>query len=226
MARSALLALTFAALLALSACLTHPALEKAPDSPAPAAQPETPPTQPSPVPFRAVPPEPTPAPATTAAAAAPSAAPSTPLAPQKPTPSAPKTPSKQATPTLTPESKPPTAATAAVPSAATAAPPAAAKVASLDLNALEQRLKDTRAIGVFTKLSLKNQVDDLLNELREFHKGSSKLAQPMLRQKYDLLIMKVLSLLQNGDPPLAAAIASSREAIWQILMDPDKFANI
>jgi hypothetical protein len=211
MARSALLALTFAALLALSACLTHPALEKAPDSPAPAAQPETPPTQPSPVPFRAVPPEPTPAPATTAAAAAPSAAPSTPLAPQKPTPSAPKTPSKQATPTLTPESKPPTAA---------------AKAASLDLNALEQRLKDTRAIGVFTKLSLKNQVDDLLNELREFHKGSSKLAQPMLRQKYDLLIMKVLSLLQNGDPPLAAAIASSREAIWQILMDPDKFANI
>jgi len=36
----------------------------------------------------------------------------------------------------------------------------------------------------------------------------------------------VLSLLQDGDPPLAAAIASSREAIWNILADPQKFSSI
>ncbi|HEX3603904.1 MAG TPA: hypothetical protein VHU43_07410 [Steroidobacteraceae bacterium] len=106
------------------------------------------------------------------------------------------------------------------------ATPAAPKPPSLDLNSLEQRLKDTRAIGVFTKLSLKNQVDDLLSEFRAFHKGGAKTPQSELRQKYDLLIIKVLSLLQNGDPPLASAIASSREAIWGILMDPQKFANI
>ena len=104
--------------------------------------------------------------------------------------------------------------------------PAAAKSSPLDLNSLEQRLKDTRAIGVFTKLSLKNQVDDLLSEFRAFHKGAAKAPQSELRQKYDLLIMKVLSLLQNGDPQLASAIASSREALWGILMDPQKFANI
>jgi hypothetical protein len=102
----------------------------------------------------------------------------------------------------------------------------APKPSTLDLNSLEQRLKDTRAIGVFTKLSLKNQVDDLLSELRDYHKGTSKTPQSVLRQKYDLLILKVLSLLQNGDPQLATAIASSREAIWGILMDPDKFARI
>jgi hypothetical protein len=94
------------------------------------------------------------------------------------------------------------------------------------LNSLEQRLKDTHAIGVFTKLSLKNQVDDLLSEFRAYHKGAAKTPQSELRQKYDLLIFKVLSLLQNGDPQLALAIASSREAIWGILMDPQKFANI
>lgn len=102
----------------------------------------------------------------------------------------------------------------------------APKPSTLDLNSLEQRLKDTRAIGVFTKLSLKNQVDDLLSELRDYHRGTSKTLQSVLRQKYDLLILKVLSLLQNGDPQLATAIASSREAIWGILMDPDKFARI
>ena len=97
---------------------------------------------------------------------------------------------------------------------------------TLDLAALEQRLKDTKAIGVFTKLSLKNQVDDLLGELRAFHKGAAKTPAAALRQKYDTLIMKVLTLLQNGDPQLAAAIASSREALWGILMDPQKFSQI
>jgi type IV secretory pathway VirB10-like protein len=111
---------------------------------------------------------------------------------------------------------------AAMPPAATPAP----NPSTLDLNSLTQRLRDTKAIGVFTKLSLKNQVDDLLNEFRAYHKGSAAAPPSDMRQKYDLLMLKVLSLLQNGDPQLASAIASSREAIWGILMDPVKFSKI
>jgi hypothetical protein len=98
--------------------------------------------------------------------------------------------------------------------------------ATLDLAELETRLKDTHAIGVFTKLSLKNQVDDLLDEFRLFYKGSRKNPSVELRQHYDVLLVKVLSLLKDGDPALAAAVSSSREAIWAILADPDKFAKL
>jgi hypothetical protein len=107
-----------------------------------------------------------------------------------------------------------------------ATPPESPKAQTLDLGALEQRLKDTKAIGIFTKLSLKNQVDDLLGELRAFHNGAAKTPTAVLRQKYDTLMIKVLTLLQDGDPQLASAIASSREALWGILMDPKKFAQI
>jgi hypothetical protein len=79
---------------------------------------------------------------------------------------------------------------------------------------------------VFTKLSLKNQVDDLLDEFRAYYRGQSKMALAELRQRYDLLLMKLLSLLQDSDESLASAIASSREAIWEILRDPKKFAQI
>jgi hypothetical protein len=105
-------------------------------------------------------------------------------------------------------------------------PTAAPAAPSLDLSSLEQRLKDTRAIGLFTKLSLKNQVDDLLNQFRAFHARKSTSSLSDLRQRYDLLLMKVLSLLQDGDPPLASAISSSREALWGILSDPQKFAKL
>lgn len=97
---------------------------------------------------------------------------------------------------------------------------------ALDLTSLEQRLRDTHAIGLFTKLSLKNQVDDLLQQFRAFHTGQSKPMLAELRQKYELLLLKVVSLLQDGDPPLAAAVSSSREAIWGILTDPEKFSKI
>jgi hypothetical protein len=65
-----------------------------------------------------------------------------------------------------------------------------------------------------------------LSEFRAYHKGSSKTPQSELRQKFDLLMLKVLSLLQDGDPQLASAIASSREVLWGILLDPEKFAKI
>ncbi|MGH8850769.1 MAG: hypothetical protein ACREYD_07230 [Casimicrobiaceae bacterium] len=104
----------------------------------------------------------------------------------------------------------------------TAKPPAPAP---LDLKSLETRLKDTKAIGVLTKLSLKNQVDDLLAQFRDFYQGKLKVTLAELRRPFDLLLLKVLSLLQDSDPTLAAAIVASREAIWGILSDRAKFVS-
>jgi hypothetical protein len=95
----------------------------------------------------------------------------------------------------------------------------------LDLTSLETRLKETEAIGVMTKIALKNQVDDLLDQFRAFYAGKLKTTLADLRRPYDLLVLKVLSLLQDSDPSLAAAIVASREAIWGILSDPVKFAK-
>jgi hypothetical protein len=97
---------------------------------------------------------------------------------------------------------------------------------TLDLTSLETRLKETDAIGVMTKIALKNQVDDLLDQFRAFYAGKLKTTLAELRRPYDLLVLKVLSLLQDSDPSLAAAIVASREAIWGILSDPHKFATI
>jgi hypothetical protein len=47
-----------------------------------------------------------------------------------------------------------------------------------------------------------------------------------LRQSYDLLMMKVLSLLQDKDQMLASDIVASREVIWGLLADPKKFATL
>ena len=83
----------------------------------------------------------------------------------------------------------------------------------------------TKAIGVLTKLSLKNQIDDLLHEFKLFHQGRGP-ALGTLRERYELLLLKVLSLLQNDDARLASDVSASREGIWGVLVDPAQFAKL
>ena len=95
-----------------------------------------------------------------------------------------------------------------------------------DLTSLEKRLRDTSAIGVFTKLSLKNEVDDLLERFRTFHEGRGGTTLAKLRENYDLLVLKVVALLQDKDSALARDISTSREALWNLLKDPVKFKTL
>ena len=181
-----------------------PAVAAPPTQPAAGEAPQTraPPAASPPVESRrsaAPAPAPSPAPAPRAPAQPPATTAASPLPTPAPTPT-PLVP-KATAPAVAPKSS---------------APP-------LDLASLEARLRDTRAIGVFTKISLKNQVDDLLDKFRAFYKRQARTTLAELRQPYDMLLLKVLSLLQDSDPPLARDIIASREAIWSILADPRKF---
>ena len=120
------------------------------------------------------------------------------------------------TPAPPPHVAPKAAPAPAVPQQATA---------PLDFKSLEARLRQTPAIGVFTKLALKNQVDDLLDGFRAYHKRQGTTSLVELRRSFDMLLLKVLSLLQDADPPLARDIVKSRAAMWSILENRQKFTE-
>lgn len=119
----------------------------------------------------------------------------------------------------------PAPAPKAVAKVATAPPAPQAPAATLDFKSLETRLRQTKAIGVLTKISLKNQIDDLLDGFRAYHRRQDTARLADLRRNYDMLVLKVLALLQDSDPPLARDIVRSRAAIWHILEDPRKFTE-
>ena len=112
------------------------------------------------------------------------------------------------------------------PQAASTQPAATPAPLTPDLTALKAQLRATKAIGMLTKISLENQVDDLMEQFRDHYGGKTTRTMTELRRSYVLLIMKVLSLLQDTDHMLASAIVSSREAIWGLLSDQNKFANL
>jgi hypothetical protein len=159
------------------------------------------------------------------AAPAPAALPPAPTTKGKSAPPVTKTPAPkaQAAKAAAPKAAAPKPAAPGAPSAPTRETAAGAP---LDLDALKMQLKETKAIGVFTKLALKNQVDDLLDKFRAHHQGKATPTITELRQSYDLLMMKVLSLLQDHDQHLASEIVSSRERIWGLLVNPTTFAAL
>ena len=223
-------------------CPKQPPSEAAAPTPQPEAAPAPAPGVPAAAPPVAIEPTvpPQPEPVATPTQAVPPAAPQAGIestrTPPPPAPQVVPAPQEKPQPPQ-PAAKPP-AAPPQPEAAATGAPPATvgrrappeAKTptpsALLDLNGLKQELKDTKAIGIFSKLTLKNQMDDLLAALRKFHQGQGKLTLTDLRRSYELLVMKVLSLVQDDDKKLASDIVSSREAIWSILVDPKRFAAL
>ena len=156
------------------------------------------------------------------ASAAPDAASVPPAAPA-PVPSAPTTAAPAPQPEAVAKATP---APATAPPKPSVTPPKPAAPPPLDLAGLEKRLRDTKAIGVFTKISLKNQVDDLLQQFKAFHDGQGRATLNELRERYNGLMLKVLSLLQRDDPSLARDLTASRDAIWGILTDRVQFAKV
>jgi hypothetical protein len=109
---------------------------------------------------------------------------------------------------------------------ASAAPEVAKKAApTLDLTSLEQRLKNTDAIGVLTRSrSRTRSMTCSINSAGSIGQAQDHAgrAAPGLRPAG----VEGAGVLQDSDPALASAIVASREAIWGILSDPAKFATI
>ena len=105
-------------------------------------------------------------------------------------------------------------------------PPSAPPAPAMDLDRLEDRLRHTKALGLFTKLELKGQVEDLVDELEIYHQSKSNLSLEQLEEHFNLLVMKLLLLLQDDDPQLHHEIASARPTLWIALSDPVQFSTI
>ena len=96
----------------------------------------------------------------------------------------------------------------------------------LDVPGLKTQLRDTPAMGSLTRLTLRNQAEDLLQEFRAHNRSGQETRVTALRQSYDMMVMKTLCIVQDDDPPLARTIFGSREAIWNVLADPEKIDSV
>tara|TARA_R110001606_G_scaffold118060_1_gene248227 strand:- start:974 stop:1900 length:927 start_codon:yes stop_codon:yes gene_type:complete len=91
---------------------------------------------------------------------------------------------------------------------------------------LAANLRATAAISPMSKLDLKRRTDALVSEISLYHDGARQYDISRLKSQFDALIQHVVTLLQLGDPSLAAAIEGQRNALWSSLSDPEQFAVV
>ena len=94
------------------------------------------------------------------------------------------------------------------------------------LNELFEQLNQTKAIGVFTKLSIKNNATRLQKSFAVYHQGKRPPNLEELRERYDLMVQEMLILVQDKDPELTRIIHEARLLLWSYLSDPEKYKYI
>ena len=132
------------------------------------------------------------------------------------------TPEPAAPPAAAPAPKP---APAPAPSPEVKAPEPAPAEPRISLEELGARIKATPAIGTFSKLALKNDIDDLVDDLRGYHKHQEGDLDD-LHERYEALVLKLMTLLEEDEPELALALSRSRDDIWSRLVNPVEFAKL
>lgn len=96
----------------------------------------------------------------------------------------------------------------------------------VDLEDLARRIKKTRAVGMMTKLKLNGEINKLLAKVEAYHAGKSPYSMEQLREQFDLLYMKIVSLAQDKDIDLHHQLCSSWDIIWGYLYDRERFDQI
>lgn len=88
-----------------------------------------------------------------------------------------------------------------------------------NVQVLEDRLKHTRAIGIFTKLAIRNDILDLVEEIATYRK-QAQLQQRLkeIRSSFDGLVLKIMALLED-DPALSRDLYTNRELLWNSLLE-------
>ena len=98
------------------------------------------------------------------------------------------------------------------------APPSVSACLSMDLDMLAKKLKDTSALGLFTKLMLKGEVETLLTEARAMRTGAPDPGRAAALQRgFETLHGGLVNKLA-ADPPLATAISCNRQSLWNALL--------
>jgi hypothetical protein len=93
----------------------------------------------------------------------------------------------------------------------------------VNLEGLRSSLRETDAIGFATKLSLKHELDSLLESFGAYHDGRGDQTLLSLRERFSTLLASTLSLLREDDPQLFRGLWNARGHLWLIVSDPMRF---
>jgi len=95
-----------------------------------------------------------------------------------------------------------------------------------DLDSVISKVTSSKALGFFTKLSLKRDIDRFLENVKKYHDGTGDLTLNELRERYDALVHNLISLVQDKDEELVRSIDEGRDTLWAMLADEKKFATL
>ena len=95
-----------------------------------------------------------------------------------------------------------------------------------EIDKLYEDITNTKAIGLFTKLSFRNNAMSLHESFGKYHQGSRPPTLDELEQRYELMVQEIMTLVQDKDPALADEIQQKKDLLWMTMIDPESYESI
>jgi len=92
----------------------------------------------------------------------------------------------------------------------------------LDLGSLEAKIRNTDAMDLFAKISLKSELSSLMDEVARCQLTKNAAGLKQQRARLEKLIDETVALLRKGDVSLADEVNRSRDAVWSFLNRPER----
>ncbi len=93
----------------------------------------------------------------------------------------------------------------------------------VDLEMLGEALRGSTAVGLFEKVKLKRNIDELLTRLESWHDGKRSYTLDQLEEQYNVLLMRIASHIQHKDQVLHQQLCNAWLQIWLDLEDSGRF---
>ena len=90
-----------------------------------------------------------------------------------------------------------------------------------NLDTLITKLKETKALGVFTKLALKGDMEEIIAMANGYQRVAAFSELQSVRELFDGLVLKTITLLNDKDPNLAADMYQARDLVWQSILEAE-----
>ena len=91
---------------------------------------------------------------------------------------------------------------------------------------LVEQIADSKSIGLFTKLALKQDSKDLLKKMSSYHSGIGDSSLEELHERYNVMVHKLIIVIRKKDKELAGSVADARDNLWDVLSDETKFSRM
>lgn len=96
---------------------------------------------------------------------------------------------------------------------------------AISIEAMQKMLRRAEGIGLWTKIKLERRINRFTEDFYWYHKGANGKSLLQMRERFNALHSRVVTLLQARNPGMSKQFSDARDVLWFAYRNPGAFTG-